>query len=305
MNTPDIRTVAALRDEGWTTQQLQAAVADGTFERVRRGRYTVPAKRDATGEHILRAVAVWQARSPDHVVSHTSAALFHGLPVRASTLAIVHLTRWSNAHGKLAAGVRLHRAKVPDDEVITLHGVRVTTLERTIADLARMEPYEWGVAAADAALAAKANPLLMAEHAEQGRRKQNNGRLRQVLAFADGRAESAAESMSRVSIVRAGLPMPELQFEVHFPDRGGWVATSDFGWPEHRIVGEMFGKKKYAADPRLGRTAADVIMNETDRDALITACDYTPTHWGWKTATSHLKLGNHLRSVFASRGFRV
>ena len=67
VNTPDIRTVAALRDEGWTTQQLQAAVADGTFERVRRGRYTVPAERDATGEHILRTVAAWEARSPDHV----------------------------------------------------------------------------------------------------------------------------------------------------------------------------------------------------------------------------------------------
>lgn len=305
MNTPDIRTVSALRAEGWTTQQLQAAVAAGTFERVRRGRYVVPAKLDATDEHILRTAAAWQARSPDHVVSHTSAAVFHGLPVRTSTLAVVHLSRWSTTHGKLAAGVRLHRARIPVDHGVMVHGVCVTTLERTIADLARVEPFEWGVAAADAALAAHGNADLMAELAEQGKRLKNNGRLRQVLAFADPRAESAAESISRVSIVRAGLPMPELQFEVHLPDRGGWVATSDFAWPEYRIVGEMDGKLKYAADPRLGRTAADVIMDEKERDALIIACDYTPTHWGWKTATNHLKLGQHLRSVFAAKGYRV
>lgn len=93
-----------------------------------------------------------------------------------------------------------------------------------------------------------------------------------MLAFADGRAESPGESLSRVAIVRAGLPAPELQFEIHLPDGGGWVATSDFAWPEHGVVGERDGREKYAADPRRGRTAADVIMGEKDRDALIIEC---------------------------------
>lgn len=305
MTTPEIRTIAAFRREGWTPKELRSALTDGQLERVRRGRYTLVAERTAVEDHILRTVAAWQGRSPDHVVSHTSAAVFHGLPVRQAALTEIHLTRWSNVHGKLTFGVRLHRAQVPDDQVVTLHGVRVTSLERTIADLARWEPYEWGVAAADAALRAEADPLAMAEFADGGRRKKNNGRLRQVLAFADARAESAAESMSRVSMARANLPTPELQFEVHFPDRGGWVATSDFGWPEHGVVGEMDGKQKYTADPRRGRSAADVVMDEKERDTLIIECGYTPAHWGWKLATNHVALGNHLRSVFAGRGFTV
>ena len=305
MDTPDIRSLDALRREGWTRKDVRGAVEEGTLERIRVGRFVVPAERTYAEDHVLRTIAAWHARSDDHLVSHTSAAGFHGLPVREPAVAEIHLTRWSTTNGKLTAGVRLHRAKVPDDQVVWLHGVRVTSLERTIADLARWEPFEWGVVAADAALRARAQRPLMAELADQGMRKKNIGRLRQVLAFADERAESAAESMSRVSIARAGLPAPELQFEVHYPDNGGWVATSDFGWPEHRVVGEMDGKQKYTDDPRRGRTAGDVIMDEKGRDALILDCDYTPAHWGWSLATNHKKLGNHLRAVFATRGFRV
>ncbi len=218
MNTPDVRSVAAFKREGWTKKELRAAVTDGTLERVRRGSYTLPAERDATESHVLRTLAAVQVRSDDHTVSHTSAAVLHGLPVRRAALDLVHLTRWSNSHGNVKAGVQLHRAQVPDHEVVMVHGVRVTTLERTLADLARTEPYDWGVAAADAALRAGARAEWLADLVDQGKRLKNNGRLRQVLEFADPRAESAAESMSRVSIARAGLPKPEVQFAVHLPD---------------------------------------------------------------------------------------
>lgn len=305
MDTPEIRTTGALMNEGWTAQHLRVALTEGRLERVRKGRFATPGQRTPTETHALNTVAAWQARSPDHVVSHTSAAVLHALPVRAAALGEVHLSRWSTTSGKLTAGVRLHQSRVPDEQVVVLHGVRVTNLERTIADLARWEPFDWGVVAADAALRAGASRGPLVEFVDQGRRKRNNGRLRQVLAFADGRAESAAESLSRVAIARAGLPAPELQFEVMYPDHGGWAATSDFGWPDHRIVGEVDGRKKYVRDARRGREAADVVMAEKERDAIIVSCGYTPTHWGWGMAVDHRGLGQHLRAVFASLGFTV
>lgn len=305
MLTPEIRSVHALRAEGWTPKDVRDAVAGGTLERVRRARYAVAGEREPKEAHLLRALAAWQARSPDHVVSHTSAAVLHGLPVRAAVLDEVHLSRWSSTHGKVTSGVRLHRVEVPDADVVTLHGVRVTCLERTIADLARREAYEWGVIAADAALRLGADADRLAELVAAGGRKRGNGRFREVVAFADGRSESPGESMSRVSMARAGIPAPVLQYEVHLPGRGGWVATTDFGWPEFGVVGEMDGKVKYTADPARGRTAADVVMEEKDRDALIIACDHTPAHWGWKLGSNHFALGQHLRSVFRSRGFVV
>ncbi|MDO5534795.1 MAG: hypothetical protein Q4F65_09105 [Propionibacteriaceae bacterium] len=305
MDTPDIRSLQAFWDEGWTPKELRAAIAEGSLERIRRGRLAPGATRTPTEQHVLAAVAAWQSRSPDHAISHTSAAVLHGLPVRSSSLTTVELTRWSNTHGKTSSGVRLHRAKLPDDEVVILHGVRVTSLERTVADLARQESYGWGVVAADAALRLDADRALLTDHVDRGTRKRNNARLRQVLAFASPDAESAAESWSRVSIARAGLPMPELQFQVHIPEGGGWAATCDFGWPEHGIVGEVDGKLKYTDDERRGRQAADVVMQEKDRDAAIIACGYTPVHWDWKMALNHTRLGAHLRDVFAGRGVQL
>lgn len=305
VDTPEIRPLKALREEGWTRKDLRDALDTGALERVRRGRFATTGKRSPLEVHILTTVAVWQARSPDHVVSHTSAAVLHGLPVRVGALREVHLTRWSTTSGKLVAGVRLHKARVPEDQVVSRHGVRVTSLERTLADLGRWEPYEWGVVAADAAVRAGADLGVLNDVVARGRRKRNNDRLRRVLAFADPGAESAAESMSRISIARAGLPAPVLQFEVTYPDAGGWAATCDFGWPEHGLVGEVDGKLKYVDDARRGRAAADVVMDEKARDAIIVSCDYLPTHWGWSMAVDHRALGRHLRTVFASLGFSV
>lgn len=193
METPEIRSIAAFRREGWTPRQIDAALAEGTLERVRRGRYAVAAERTTAEDHLLRSVAVWQSRSPDHVVSHTSAAVLHGLPVRAAGLTEVHLTRWGATHGKVTAGVRLHRRRLPDEQVEVLHGVRVTSLERTVADVGRLEPFEWGVVAADAALQRGADPLLLAELIEQGRRtRTTDGSARCSRSPTDGPSPRAS-----------------------------------------------------------------------------------------------------------------
>lgn len=65
------------------------------------------------------------------------------------------------------------------------------------------------------------------------------------MSFADGRAESVLESLSRVSISRAGLPMPELQVRFILPD--GSEARVDMYWERWRLVGECDGLGKYGA----------------------------------------------------------
>jgi hypothetical protein len=63
-----------------------------------------------------------------------------------------------------------------------------------------------------------------------------------VLAFADGRADSPGESISRVEIARLGFAPPELQAEVRDPS--GFVGRLDFYWPIQRIGGEFDGLVK-------------------------------------------------------------
>ena len=60
--------------------------------------------------------------------------------------------------------------------------------------------------------------------------------MRELLPFADGRAESAMESEARLVMIDRGLPLPELQYPIHGPDGELWRV--DFAWPDVRLVAE-------------------------------------------------------------------
>lgn len=298
MERNDLRLTHTYTVDGWSARDLRAACRDGTLEQLRRGVYAPPGGDEPRGRHrdLARAAAV--LRLPGTAISHASAALFHGLPVPASSLAQVHLTRASGSHGRRRAGVHFHHSPLRDDEVVLIDGFRVTALERTIADTLRDERFEWSVAIADAGLARQADAGVLLAYADAGRRRRGNRNLQRALAFADGRAGSPAESMSRVSMLRAGIPTPHLQFEVINAD-GEWVATSDFAWPEFRLIGEMDGRVKYDAPDR-GRTASDVVAREKDREERIRACGWSITRWAWDVAVDHRRLGEQLRQALRS-----
>lgn len=297
MEPIDIRQTSSFAKEGWTRHDLSRAVREGALQRVRRSIYAPPTDMDAEARYLRQIAAACERWHDDCAVSHVSAAVLHGIPVRRNVFDLIHLTRDGPGHGKVKAGVRLHRATLAAHEVTVIGGLRVTSLERTLADLARREPYEWGVVAADAVLRRQGNLELLQDYVDEGRRKPGNGRLRAVLAFADARSESALESMSRVSMARAGVPMPVLQRQITDPG-GGWIATGDFAWEDVRVIGEADGRAKYTGDDT-GKESADVIMAEKTRDQALVRAGWRPTHWGWDLATNHVALGQHLRAVFS------
>jgi predicted transcriptional regulator of viral defense system len=108
---------------------------DGRFERVRRGLYRIRLFPSNPHEEI---VAAWIAAGPDvAAVSHDSALELYGLSDVIPSA--VHLTvsrdkRWY----RLPRGVRLHTTTQPlePSEVRKWKGVRVTSPERTLADVA-------------------------------------------------------------------------------------------------------------------------------------------------------------------------
>lgn len=59
---------------------------------------------------------------------------------------------------------------------------------------------------------------------------------RELLPFADGRAESAMESEARLVMIDHGLPLPELQYPIH--GHGGEMWRVDFAWPDMRLAAE-------------------------------------------------------------------
>lgn len=182
--------------------------------------------RDPGGREALRVASVLAVAKPGAVGSHRSAANIHGLdllgrqPSRAT-----EVTRPPGlGSGTGRPGVRVHVAALPDKHVMVRSGVRVTSVARTVVDLARTSEFRAGVVAADSALRRKrtSKDELRAVIADC-RRWPGIRRAGQVVEFSDGRSESALESISRVAFRDQGIPRPS--------SRSGWDGTAwRAGW---------------------------------------------------------------------------
>ena len=72
--------------------------------------------------------------------------------------------------------------------------------------------------------------------------------LRKALTLADAGSRSPKESIVRVNLHLAGLPRPEVNFDViHL---GEWVGCGDLVWPEYRLYLEYDGKHHKTAKQR-------------------------------------------------------
>ena len=284
MTTHGLRSTRSLLDEGTHSGDLTRRVATGLLDRVARGVYAEPVQLPPRDDHVRRARAVLMRLGGGTVLSHATAAIVHGVPVPDENPALTHLTPVGRSRGRRRAGCHVHGGDLDPADVVEVDGLPVTSRARTVADLARSSSFAWGVVAADHALA---SGLAMEELVAQvvaAARRDGIGLLRAVAAFADGRAESVAESVSRVMMTQAGLPTPELQYVILGPD--GFVARADFAWPESGVVGEVDGKAKYGALLRPGQSPADVIMAEKRREEAIRQAGWWPVRWGWREAWS-------------------
>jgi Transcriptional regulator, AbiEi antitoxin len=249
---PDIRAVldrlsgVATRSElaaaGVTEAALRRQLRGGALVPICRGAYTlaetlVAAAGVPAREHALAAAAAVHRAGTAATASHHSAAIIHGLELLTRPdPAVVTLTR-SPHHSRSRsdrAGAVVHIADLPREQVTSRHGIRVTTVARTVIDLARTLPFVDGVVVADAALHASktARPELGAVLAKCARWP-GVRRAEHVTAFSDHRAGSALASVARVAFHEHGLPVPRLQ--AWAGDEKG-IGRADFFWPEHRTI---------------------------------------------------------------------
>jgi len=281
-----VATRAELLGAGVSDARVRTMLRRGVLVRVLPGAYAlsgaVAATRgDAAREHALAAAAAARVVGAGAVASHASAAIIHGLDLLTRPdPGLVMLTRPrrdSRSRSRLSsAAVRI--ADLPPGQVTHVYGAPVTTVARTIIDLARWLPFTDGVVAADAArhqsmtTAADLQAVLASCAHWPGVR-----RAQRVLAFSDARAESALESMARVAFHEGGLPPPQLQVWVGNLDTGVMIGRADFLWAEHRTVGEADGAVKYADPSRAVR--------QLRRDAALRAAGFEVVHFTWDEIT--------------------
>lgn len=165
----------------------------------------------------------------DAVVSHASAAVLHGLHIWAVRLDRVHVTRPRRNGGRCATFVHVHTAPLDPAEMLVIGGIRVTSLARTVVDLARSLPFEQAVVVADSAMFYERPDRVehddLAAALERAPRWPGSPAARRVIAFANGLSESVGESRSPAAIAAAGT--------------GHFIGRVDPGRPELRTVGEF------------------------------------------------------------------
>lgn len=304
MDEYEIRRVPILRAS--TLGATGHGSTDAGIERVRRGLYVPttawPAK-EREARHFVRmqAAVASMARAP--VFSHRSAAVLWGIPV-IGPLGDVHIIAAGRVGVRSQRGIVWHNDAIADDDIVTLDGFTVTSLERTLIDVACIASFAAGVAAIDSGLrsvfvtplgtpvrGADAEELRERADAAVGRRGIRTARS--AIAFGDPRSGSPGESASRANMHVMRFPPPELQ--VPFLREDGGHDIVDFDWPDHGAFGECDGEVKYT-DPRYmnGRSPERVLLDERERERRVRRYRPNAIRWGWDVAISAPRLARRL-----------
>lgn len=208
----------------------------------------------------------------DPVASHESAARIWGIDTLGRRHEI-QLTRARQGRGGPATypGLLVHHSGLPPAQVTRRYDVSVTTVARTVLDIARVRPFRAGVVAADSALRRKlCTREDFMDAAAECARWPGIRRARAVAGFASPLAESPLESISRAAFHAYQLPAPALQQWVTPYDR------VDFLWPRQRVIGEADGMAKYAT--------AESLRAEKSGRRSSNGSEYRVVRWNWYEA---------------------
>lgn len=300
-----IRLTKDLYAEGYAYSELARLRTVGELRPLRRGAYSLdpraPTDSRTTHREQVHAAARVLTRN-DAIVSHMSAAALHGLPLWQSDLTTVHLTCGRDGGGRRRRSNFIHIAPIEAHEITEIDGVPVTTLARTVVDLARGMSAFKSVPIGDAALRHGLDGDELAEALARCRGWRGIIRARRAVAFLDPRSESVGESCSRVRMAEVGLPAPELQVKV-FDDHGYLVGRTDFGWLDRRTLGEFDGATKYGPLRRSDQTAEDVVLAEKDREDALRDEGFQVVRWRWDALKDPTILRRKIMHGFA-RGVR-
>lgn len=259
---------------------------------------------------LARTLAIARHRGKRYVFSHLSAAVLWGLPLYVvSGEEPAHALALPSWHRRSSREMRWHQTSDLEDGVETMLGLQVTGITRTIRDVARWSCAEVSIGCADAGLRLLTGATRALVPPECGRWKEEQlewlaahrgergvHRAAKVLAIADPRADSVAESASRLQFHRLGIPVA-IQVRVQGLDwREYWL---DFEFLGQQAFGEMDGRGKYAmAEQRRKGGAYDAVLQEKQReDEVRGVTGKRCVRWGFDVTGNPRRLAERLSQM--------
>jgi hypothetical protein len=251
-----------------TRQQLDVQVNKGGLVRVWYGVYA------AEEPNLLGRLAALDIFMGRHAVACMgTAAVMHGFDTENTTA--IHVLD-PGVRMRPTVGLTVHQRH--GARLRRVDGRLATTPAWTAVEVARQLRRPRALATLDAALRSLRCTRTEIESAvaeQRGRR--GIVAVRDLLPFADGRAESAMESEVRLVMIDRSLPLPELQYVIRGHDGELWRV--DFAWPQWRLAAEyesidwhagrdamLRDKSRWGKIQELGWTIIPIVVDDVRRE---------------------------------------
>jgi hypothetical protein len=284
------------RAAGITRHQLDRAVKRQLLQERGNGVYaTVGEPADSVEAH-ANLVREAQLRSSKGVyAARRSAALLMGLPLIGRPPSVAQLVRDGDQQGAHGKDRHARVSPLPAADRWEYGGIAMCTPARTVVDMARAESFRNAVVVADGALRRGVDLADLEAVLRRMRRWPGVVQAREAVRFADGRAESPGESVTRVACRREGLLIPEPQVEVYL--WGEQLGRVDLMIKEYLIAIESDGAVKF--------TDALVLPALIERQEKLryAGVDVFRTNWD-QTFKDTTVFGRRLRERLRERGPR-
>lgn len=259
-------TRAQLGAIGLAVGAIERRVTGGRLHRLYPGVYAV-------GHRVLTDEGRWMAAvlAGGHgaALSHAAAGAHWGIHRPAG--AAVAVTGAQQRRPR--PGVRFHRSRLPDDEVTIKDGIPVTTVARTLFDLAAvLPPGRLARAVNEAEVRRLWDLVSLADLLARHPRRPGAAAIRALLATPGGAGtRSELEDRFLGFLDRTGLPRPATNAPFWLGAR--WIEP-DCTWQEQRLIVELDGYETH-------RTRA-AYEHDRARDRALTAAGWRVMRVTWR-----------------------
>src|SRR5262245_26474997 len=276
---PDLAEVFTTADavqSGYAAHEVRSRLRRGEWLALRRGVFCSAwtlreANADPVARHRLQALAEHRAVRRPAWVSHGSAAFLYGLPLPRPDSRRVFLTAETGVQS-CTRHAEIQVCAVPSGDRADLDGLPITSVARTVVDLARHRPDD-AVPIGDCALYRG-----LTDHAELVAVLASCTSWRGIIAARtavaqlDGRRESWLETKSAMMFAQHGIVQPEPQAWI--ADEAGPFARVDFLWHPPGVIGEADGAVKYGSTDGMRP-----LIEEKRRQERLEALGFVVVRW--------------------------
>lgn len=251
---------------GLTRNQIANRVACGRLHRIYRGVHAV-------GHRKLSRQGWWMAAvlsgGEGAVLSHRPAGAEWNLRAWNGRAAIT-VPRWRRG----PAAVEIHSCSLPFDEITVKDGIAITTVPRTILDLATiLDHHALARVVEEAEFQRLSDRLSLPALLERHRGERGSAKLRAVLeaaGYGKGVTKLELEEAFVRFLAEHSLPHPELNASLQI---GGRFYSPDCLWRSQRLIVELHSATYHGTTPAVSRDAG--------RDRRLLIAGYRVIHVTW------------------------